>query len=75
MHRLRVEPPVGRPGFCAATAGGVFASSNSAAGWTLAVGGLVDQNVLSLALDPTAPLTLYAGTTSSSVAKTVSGGL
>ena len=42
--------------------GGVFKSTNGGGSWTAINTGLTNPNVLALAIDPSAPATLYAGT-------------
>jgi photosystem II stability/assembly factor-like uncharacterized protein len=57
----------------AATNNGVFKSTNGGASWTVANSGLAG-NVFSLAIDPSNPSTLYAGTDGSHVFKSTNGG-
>ena len=42
--------------------GGIFKSANGGTTWTAASSGLTDTNVFALAIDPSTPATLYAGT-------------
>jgi hypothetical protein len=57
----------------AATNNGVFKSTDEAASWTLANTG-VGPDVFTLAIDPSKPATLYAGTLGSRVFKSTDGG-
>jgi photosystem II stability/assembly factor-like uncharacterized protein len=53
---------------------GVFASGNQGKTWTESNEGLSNTAVTALALDPKSPGTLYAGTQSSGIFKTLNGG-
>jgi photosystem II stability/assembly factor-like uncharacterized protein len=54
--------------------GGVFKTTDGGASWHAMSNGLTDGNVQALAIDPTAPLTVYAGAYGGSVFKTTDGG-
>lgn len=58
----------------AATSNGVFKTTNGGADWKPANNGLAGVQVFSLAIDPKAPATVYAGTFGSGVFKTTDGG-
>jgi hypothetical protein len=53
---------------------GVFKSTDAGESWTSVSTGLPNDAVFALAIDPTTPSTLYAGTGSSGVFKSVDGG-
>jgi photosystem II stability/assembly factor-like uncharacterized protein/phosphoribosyl-AMP cyclohydrolase len=55
--------------------GGVFKTEEGGANWTGAMTGLPYDAVVALALDPTAPGTLYAGTAATGLYKTTNGGM
>lgn len=54
--------------------GGIFKSTNGGATWVAANTGLTDTYVMSLAIDPVTPTTLYAGTFGGGVFKSTDGG-
>jgi photosystem II stability/assembly factor-like uncharacterized protein len=54
--------------------GGVFKSTNGGRSWFSMTSGLGRPNVYALAIDPSAPETLYAGTDDGGVFKTIDGG-
>ena len=58
----------------AASNNGVFKSSDGAGSWTIANSGLSGINVFSLAIDPSNPATVYAGTLGRGVFKSTNGG-
>ena len=58
-----IAPPVEFPlTIYAATAGGVFKSTNGGVSWTFANSGIPNVEIYTLAIDPTNPNTIYAGT-------------
>lgn len=59
--------------YAASFGGGVFKSMNWGQSWSVANTGLTDHQGYSLAMDPTNPLVLYAGT-ASKVFKSIDGG-
>ena len=54
--------------------GGVFKSTDSGGTWTAANTGLTSRSVYALAIDPTSPATLYAGTHGGGVFKSTDSG-
>jgi photosystem II stability/assembly factor-like uncharacterized protein len=54
--------------------GGVFKSTNGGQSWTAVSAGLTIPSVLALAIDPSVPETLYAGTDGDGVFETANGG-
>jgi cysteine-rich repeat protein len=59
---------------CEGNQGGVFRSLNGGSSWSAVNAGLTDTNVNALAIDPTTPTTLYAGTYSGGVFRSLNGG-
>ena len=53
---------------------GVYKSSNRGKEWKIAVQGLNSTSVISLAIDPSHPKTIYAGTSDGGIFKTTNGG-
>ena len=70
IQRARANPGA----IYAATNNGVFKSTDGGARWTVANSGLAGIDVFSLAIDPSSPATLYAGTLGRGVFKTTNGG-
>jgi hypothetical protein len=58
----------------AGTPQGIFKTTDGGSTWVSASNGLTELNIMSLAVDPHSPLTLYAGTRRSGIFKTVNGG-
>ena len=54
--------------------GGVFRSTDAGGSWSAVNGGLTDLTVFGLAIDPSDPRTLYAGTPAG-VFRTLTGGM
>ena len=74
-RELVIQPARANPSaIYAATDNGVFKSTDGGASWTAANAGLAGIVVVSLAIDPSNPATLYAGTAGSRVFKTTNGG-
>jgi photosystem II stability/assembly factor-like uncharacterized protein len=65
----------GTDGGCpTACGGGVFQSTDGGGSWSAVNTGLTSKNVLALAINPTTPTTLYAGTYSGGVFQSTDGG-
>jgi len=75
VFSIRFDPSTPTTIYIAAR-NGVFKSTDSGSNWTMLNNGLPGgtPTVLAIAIDPTAPLTLYAGTSSNGLFKTTDGG-
>lgn len=62
IYAVVVDPAAEGVVYAGTSSAGIFKSTNGGQSWTSASGGLGTKAVLSLALDPTHPSTLYAGT-------------
>ena len=59
---MAIEPTVSATLYAGTEGGGVFKSTNGGQSWTAVNSGLTDTYVYALAIDPSTPVTLYAGT-------------
>jgi photosystem II stability/assembly factor-like uncharacterized protein len=59
---LVIDPVVAAIAFAGTTGSGVLKTTDGGASWAITSAGLPTNNVLALAIDPTRPSTLYAGT-------------
>ena len=73
-YELGIAPGVPGAIYAAVFLNGVFKSTNGAATWSAASDGLTDLNVISLAVSPASPGTLYAGTRSGAFVSTDASG-
>ena len=62
------------PGTIRVINGGIAKTTNSATSWAAINAGLTDRTVLSFAVDPMTPSTVYAGTNAGGIFKSTSGG-
>lgn len=62
------------PGVIRVSNGGAAKSTNGGNGWAAINNGLTNSTVLSLAVDPTNPMRLYAGTSGGGIFKSTNGG-
>lgn len=72
-RHLVVDPVTPSRLYCG-NGSGVFCSADSGATWTTVNSGLGSLDVVSLAIDPSAPATLYAGTSIAGAFKTTTAG-
>ncbi len=62
------------PGVVRIINGGIAKTINSANTWAAANNGLTDGNILSIAIDPVTPATVYTGTLQGGIFKSTNGG-